>query len=198
VLQDAADRAIGGSLLNTEMKGAILAEYGELGWANEFELALRFAEEACDGEAHEVARKLEALLGRQAAPGDLPSWFRCCVRVVAFGLSVTAAVLAGGAPVVLVASAGGSLIALADGLHGCRGESRRPPSIAEELGDLVKHRDRGDLTPAEFAAAKRKVLGISDDAAAALQRDIEDFSPALKRAIPAPRPFRIRKPDRQP
>ena len=110
---------------------------------------------------------------------------RC--RVAIFGLAVGAAILTGGGALLLTVSVAGSVVGLADGLPGCKGDKRRAPSDAEQIEKLAKQRRRGDLTELEFRIAKRKILGVPPDEADA-RALATDFASGVKRDVSAAEP----------
>jgi hypothetical protein len=193
--EKASDEALQASPLPPDLKQAIRDTYPEFGWAAEFDIALRAIVEYAPAQADDIAEKVDRLRhGSTDEAGDVWPWYKCCLRVGVFGLSVGVAVLSGGTLIVVAGGVAAAALGLGDGLPGCKGDSRRPPAIANEIAKLAALRDSGHLEDWEFNLAKQKALGLISDKDIAAYKARPDFHRGLDRPIPAPRPWVFPKP----
>ena len=193
VAQDVLDVAP----LSDAIREQITAAIDRWGWVASAELAFRDLADS-EGVDQELARQIETLTSQGEAPGDLPRWMRVSLHVVQAALGIGVAVLTGSALPVLAMAVLAPVIQLGLDVDGLR-QRGHGLSAAEEIEKFAKLRDRGRITEDQYQRAVEHLITAErrhDDQAErdALAADIADFSPALKRDLPAPRRLRLPKP----
>jgi hypothetical protein len=171
---------------------ALRAEYELLGWSAEVDVAFSTLATHSAEQIADIGAKIDRLLGDGDGEGDVWPWIRCCLRIAIFGLAIGAAIAAGGPAGALGMSMGASVLGLADGLPGCKGERRRTPGQAKAIEALAKELAEGRISELAFRVELRKILGLPSDYLDDRELDLESFHRGLKKPIPAVKPWDLK------
>jgi hypothetical protein len=189
----ASQRIVLAARLTEEVRRALRDEYEPLGWSDEVEVAFRYIEQESPREVDDLAAKVDNIQIGLSEPGDVAPWFKCCLRVVIFGLSIGAAILAGGAPGLLAMSTGASVLGLVDSLPGCRREGRRSPADTAAIEQLLELHRRGTISDLGLRIETRKVLGLPNSRKDENDIELEVFHRGLPYPIKVGPPIKVRK-----